>query len=693
MRKLKVAAVSLGAVVALAVLWLTAFGVPAGLLVRSISSQIESRSDLVPRFSGPVKLALWPSFGVVVEKVGLRGKNATEEIFYARRARVGVPLGSLLSGHPRIKEIAITDPVVRLAGAAGRGRQKPRSQSAKASPLPESHWLRALSIERLSADNLTLIAHDERETKERHVDALRLTSFSSDPARVDVELDVKSGTETAKLNVKAKEPAQFLEGRPMPIEAKLESSALSEPAQLDANLQLSGPVLRIDDLQGTLAGGPVRGAASVSFAASKPYIEAQMEATRLDLTDLLDEQNDRDGKATVDSSSSPAPLYSDKPVSLLPLHMLDADVRLSAGEVRLKKMHISRAVVEAALLDAALTVTLSRAELYGGRADGTFVVDSSGSTPQLALRFGLANVQALPLLTDAIDFRHVEGLAQAGVDVKAVGASPQLAVSSLQGTAKVNFTEGALRGIDLNDMVQSLLHRILSGWQESGNGKTQFSTFSASFDIQNGRARTKDLQFAGPHIRLAATGTADLTRQTLNFRTDPKLTTERNDSDGGKNWSIGVPVTIKGTWSQPKIYPELQGIFDNPEGILREFRKRRSGSDEAERSDGPERPLGKLLQGLIKPRQSDSVEAPDDSRPAAKKRRDNDDRAGARDSDEDSRDRPLGRLLDRMRRRNTEDDDKATDTRERPLGKFLDDILGDKDRSRRRNRDSDSDEE
>ncbi len=568
MKRVRLAAVSLGAALLLGLLFLTQFGVPAGPLVASLTRQVESQSDLRLRFSGPVKLALWPSLGVTAENVGLRQVGSNEELFAAKRVRFGVSLTSLMAGHIRVTDVALAQAIVRLGPGPDR-KSTQRAADAAIGPLPEDSLLRILAIEHLSIDDCRIIAHDERETVEAHVDSIRVASSAPSRDRLDLKIDLQSGARRVRLETKADQPARFLEGRAIPIQAALEIEGIS-PVRMTANLQALGPVLKIDALAGTIDRGRVSGAISVSFAGSKPFIDANV-----DLTQLVPEPTVSGRKNTSPSaaSQSAAPLWSDKRVSLLVLHLLEADVRIAALEVWVHKVHIAPALLEATLLQDTLSVTLPRVQLYGGQADGAFVVDASKRVPELALRLNLAGLDALPFLGDALDFHNLEGRAQARLDVKAAGDSPLRVVSSLRGTTQLLFEDGALRGLNIPDMVRSLMQTVLSGWQEKQSERTKFSAFSASFQIENGRAHTEDVRFLGPFVRLTAAGTADIAAQTLDFRADPKLVLN-SEGQGGRvdSWGIGVPVTIRGTWSEPRIYPELPDILSNPEAALAKLR-------------------------------------------------------------------------------------------------------------------------
>jgi AsmA protein len=64
---------------------------------------------------------------------------------------------------------------------------------------------------------------------------------------------------------------------------------------------------------------------------------------------------------------------------------------------------------------------------------------------------------------------------------------------------------------------------------------------------------------------MTGVGNVDLPAQTLKFRTDPKLVASL-EGQGGKAdlKGLGVPVMVAGPWSKPSIYPDIEGILQNP---------------------------------------------------------------------------------------------------------------------------------
>jgi len=159
----------------------------------------------------------------------------------------------------------------------------------------------------------------------------------------------------------------------------------------------------------------------------------------------------------------------------------------------------------------------------------------------------------------------------------------------MQGTAFVNFQDGAIRGINVAQMIRSLTTGTLSGWQDSQNAgqeqSTDLSQLSASFRIDKGQAVTTDLNLIGPLVRVTGAGTIALDTKMMGFRVEPKLVmTTEGQGRTNEPVGFGIPVMIQGSWSQPKIYPDMAGMLDNPDAAyakLREMGKGLFGPDGA----------------------------------------------------------------------------------------------------------------
>ena len=143
-------------------------------------------------------------------------------------------------------------------------------------------------------------------------------------------------------------------------------------------------------------------------------------------------------------------------------------------------------------------------------------------------------------------------------------------MSSLGGNLKIAFSNGAIRGYNIAKMIRGATKNILDGWKSEPSEKTDFSEFSGSFTIKNGIARNNDLKLVGPLVRLTGHGIVSLPPKTLNYLISPKLVASLQGQGGVQDLSgLEVPFKIKGPWSNPQIYPDIEGILQNPEAAFK----------------------------------------------------------------------------------------------------------------------------
>jgi AsmA protein len=127
-------------------------------------------------------------------------------------------------------------------------------------------------------------------------------------------------------------------------------------------------------------------------------------------------------------------------------------------------------------------------------------------------------------------------------------------------------------------MIRSLTSSPLSGWQESETLSTDLTQLSASFKIDKGQAQTTDLNLVGPLVRMTGSGTIDLATKQIGFRVEPKLVmTTEGQGRAGDPVGFGIPVMIEGPWTEPRIYPDMQGILDNPDAAYAKLKEMGKG--------------------------------------------------------------------------------------------------------------------
>jgi AsmA protein len=588
MKAIRIISVAIGGLIAV-LIFLVVIGVPAQIVASSLSRQLEASTGLRLKNVGFAKLAVLPELGLALEDVSVEEAASGQPVFSTKRARAGFAVTNLLTGQIRITDIALSGSTVYVGNwKGGPSARRPTAQPSEGAAKREENFARMFAVEQLTADDCTVILDNGRERTELRLDSARLTStLSPSQDLLTTKFDARSGPNAVQLSATVASPALLLEQKPVRVEATIEpSGAWRSRATIAGNLQIAGPVLKMDEIQGTFDRGRVVGSLSVSFARAKPFIDADLDVEKLDLTNIAPVTRTpraaapqtqtktgggradtggggRDGGGVRDGG------WSDQTITFGGLRLFEANARIGAREIVLEKVHLGPANLEATLLDDNLSIVLKRSDLYGGQGKGELTVDATQQTPRLALRFDLASVNVLAILTDAANFSYVDGRGTAKFDLKSSGESALALMSGLEGTASFLFQDGELRGLNLPQMLRSVLETILSGWQTNASERTKFSTFTASFRIKDGQARTEDVRFNGPLVRVNATGTANLVDQTLDFRLEPKLVTSAGaQGSGAEGGSLGVAVLAKGKWSSPQIYADLPDILSNPAAAL-----------------------------------------------------------------------------------------------------------------------------
>jgi AsmA protein len=261
-------------------------------------------------------------------------------------------------------------------------------------------------------------------------------------------------------------------------------------------------------------------------------------------------------------------------LGVLALKGVNADVTLTLDQIVHEGIRIGGGAVKATLAGGKLTIDAPGLKAYGGGGSVNLVIDASGPVPAYRLTLALADLDAYPFLRDVAEFTTIEGKAALAAELSASGDNERAMVSSLNGTANFGFTDGALRGLNVANMLRTLTTGILTGWQFKQEAKTVFNKFGANFKIANGQAQTDDLRMTGPLVSIGGAGTVDVPAQRLKFRVNPFMLASVEGS-GGKNSMLGfpVPIAVTGPWDNPSIYPDIVGVLENPVAAYQQLDK------------------------------------------------------------------------------------------------------------------------
>ena len=571
MRALKIAGSAIAAVVIIAVLLLVV-GVPFGFLTSAIQARVERETGYRLIIAGGTSIGLWPSLNVTMNDVTL---EAPKDRDGANRLTVGsvqadITLASLWSGHPRVTELNIVRPVLHVPLLRERtGPLNPASKPAASSPGEADDS--APSIDRVTVTDGVVEFSNPRDRVDNRIDAFNVDATIGADRKVKVTGSAHASGHLLKFDIGATAPAHPGERQNIPVALVLDAPGLLQ-AQLSAKaeVRLNGAVIMINGLSGALGDSEFNGWASVDTA-SKPLVKLDLDFQRLELA-----------AAASSDASQPAQglqqAWSEASFDLNGLNYVDAQARISAAELAIGQARFAPVSIDAALAGGVLRARFANLGAYDGLANGDVIVDASAANPAYTLRCDLTGVRALPLLRSLAGFDKLDGKLQAKLAVRSMGLSQRAIMSNLDGTVFAVFQDGAIKGLNVAQMIRSLTASPLSGWQEGQDQNTDLTQFGASFKIEKGQATTTDLNLVGPLVRMTGAGTIDLGTQMLAFRVEPKLVmTTEGQGRAADPVGFGIPVVIDGSWSQPRIYPDMQGILDNPDAAYAKLKQMGQG--------------------------------------------------------------------------------------------------------------------
>lgn len=572
MRAVKFAGAAL-AVIIVVIALLLVIGIPSGFLTATIASRVEQASGYRLSIDGTTKISLWPTLNVTLSDLTLQDPKDRSGItrLTIDSVQADMSLASAWSGRPDISEIVVTHPVMY------QPLLRERLPSADASPKPLALDMNGATIGRVKVINGEVAFSRVRDRVDGRISAIDADAIMSSDHKVNIAGTARIGEHPTKFDIKATTPAPPIERQTTPVDFAIDMpDVLKSQLAGHAELRLNGAVVMINGVNGTLGDGAFNGWASVDIA-SKPLVKVDLDFQRL----AIPLAKSPDG-----ATGQP---WSDAPIDVSGLNYVDAQIRISANEAVIGDARLAPLALDAKLAGGILKLGTANLGAYGGQVSGEVILDATSGAPSFAMHSDLVGVRALPLLQGLAEFDRIDGKLQAKLALRSAGTSQRGLMANMQGTAFVSFQDGAIRGINVAQMIRSLTSGTLSGWQDSQNNSqeqsTDLSQLSASFRIDKGQAVTTDLNLIGPLVRVTGAGTIALGTKMMGFRVEPKLVmTTEGQGRASDPVGFGIPVMITGAWSQPRIYPDMAGVLDNPDAAyakLREMGKGLFGPDGA----------------------------------------------------------------------------------------------------------------
>ncbi len=238
------------------------------------------------------------------------------------------------------------------------------------------------------------------------------------------------------------------------------------------------------------------------------------------------------------------------------LSSTDLDMRLSAARVTVGSTRLGRTALGANLRGGALALSVGEAQMYGGIARGSFGVARADTVADVKAQFQFTDVDLQACASELFGVNKLSGRGNLNVSLQASGSSPFGLAQSLDGTANLTGHDGAIAGINVEQLLKRLERRPLSGAGNFRSGSTPYDTLTVALKFSGGTATADDIRVDGPAARLTLTGTASVPAREYDLKGVASLVSAPNGAPG-----FELPFVVQGPWDDPLIFPDPESLI------------------------------------------------------------------------------------------------------------------------------------
>ena len=397
-------------------------------------------------------------------------------------------------------------------------------------------------------------------------------------ASYDGTFNSATGALAGTINASGSSLRRLLAWLGTPMEGDRGFGAFSVAGQMTSEadtISLTEAVLRLDAIE-------ARGALNlITQESGRLNVTGALSAASLDLNAYLPEPAQGGEGVEVDTG------WSTERLDLSGLRALDANLNLTLGRLIFQRMNFTDVALGMRVANGALDARLSRIALYDGSGSARLIADGSGAVPRVAVELNVQNIQAEPLLRDAIGFDKITGRGQISASLVGVGQSQQAIMRGLAGRAAFTFNDGQWKGVNLAQMARTLQSFASGQAATSQGGATDFAELSSTFTVADGAMATDNLRMLNPYVRLDGRGLINVGAQTIDMRIAPRAVNSIEGQGGDAGIAgLGIPFRVVGPWSNVSFRPALEDVVQNQ---LRDILSRQ----------GTDNPLGRLGESLF----------------------------------------------------------------------------------------------
>jgi AsmA protein len=378
--------------------------------------------------------------------------------------------------------------------------------------------------------------------------------------------DGVSGTGRLSFNVHVQGPVSETDKLTYNGTGQISSATLSTPSFTkpvvvrNADIHFAQNAASLDNLDASLGSTTLRGKLGAkNFAA--PDLQFNLSADKVDtneLQQLRPRSTSGNGKKAADS---PSPLEKASGSGNIAVNTIMAnDIVLNNVRSGVK---LNRGVIELSPLTA---------DVYGGKENGSIVLDIRPATPTCSVQAKLSGVDSNKALSATTSLKDtLYGSLSADSNLTFALASSNDLARTLNGTVSFSVLNGQLKHMNILDEIGKV-GKFLGAAGQSGSD-TSLKKLAGTLHMRNGVASTDNLVAALNEGSFSANGNINLVDQGIDMRVNAVLANAISNNVGGTNiggflstalannkGELVVPVRVTGSLAKPVFTPDAEAI-------------------------------------------------------------------------------------------------------------------------------------
>ncbi len=568
--------------------------VAAGYLIsadavrRQVLSEIRAVTGLNPILGGAATVSLFPSGSVSFADVVLG--DAKRPALTAERLTARLRFFPLLGGRVEISDVALERPIIAIdLEPKGKTNWSGLIEALTRSQTKDPHHVAAFSEMRI--DDGTVVVHDKSHKVDEILHGVEFSlawpaiskSFGATGRFVwhDEPLDVTMTLTDFPAALAGNRSGLRLRMAGRPIKAAFEGGISVQPTlkidgtlaadamsmrnalvwagqkplpgggfghfAIKAQANVMGGTIGLSNVNVELDGNTAEGV--LTFATDgRKTLQGTLAADTLDLTPYV---------STIRLLTANQHDWNSGPITLDGLSGTDLDLRLSAANVTMSNAKLGRTAIGANLRGGHLVVTIGEAQAYGGVIRGSLTLANTDAGVDVKSQLQFGDVDLESCLGQLFGLHRLEGKGNISFAVEGSGDSVLAVTHTLNGTASLIGEQGAIAGLNVEQLLRRLERRPLSGGGEFRSGRTPFDKITVALKITQGMVTVEDVKIDGSAVRLALAGSASIPEREL----DLKGTASLMATGQPETAAFELPFIVQGSWDDPIMLPDPEALI------------------------------------------------------------------------------------------------------------------------------------